>query len=393
MNAPSIDLGTLGQPRKNWLRHHAVNFIRFADEPATREWIVDDMIPSRQVTLLTGDGGTGKSNLALQLQCATSGGTSWLGKRTAQCRSIGVYCEDETDELHRRVRSIWRASGLSLSDAAFSYAECISGVGMDNALVSFESVTERGDFQGELVRRQRWRETDTYADILDWALESEARLVILDSNYNFFTGNENSRSEVQFFVGKLAHIAREIDGAVLVAGHPSLTGQSSGSGLSGSTAWHNAVRSRLYLTKPSRAEDGESADDGVRILKGKKSNYGPESGKLRLIWQDGVFKPEQRSEGMVAAIEKRNREKTVVEAIRSVHVQDKQMAISDSANQPNYVIKVFRSLGLCGGMAPGEIEQILIRLRAEGAVVYGEIGRTAGRRPRMSYMVPAEGAA
>jgi hypothetical protein len=37
-----------------------------------REWLVPDLIPTRTVTLLYGDGGTGKSLLALQLAVAVA---------------------------------------------------------------------------------------------------------------------------------------------------------------------------------------------------------------------------------------------------------------------------------------------------------------------------------
>ncbi|HEY9147871.1 MAG TPA: AAA family ATPase, partial [Gammaproteobacteria bacterium] len=44
-----------------------------------REWLVQDLIPARNVTLLYGDGGTGKSLLALQLAVAVALGRPWLG--------------------------------------------------------------------------------------------------------------------------------------------------------------------------------------------------------------------------------------------------------------------------------------------------------------------------
>jgi AAA domain len=47
-----------------------------------REWLARDLIPAKNVTLLYGDGGTGKSLLALQLGVTSSQGKS----TTSRCR-------------------------------------------------------------------------------------------------------------------------------------------------------------------------------------------------------------------------------------------------------------------------------------------------------------------
>jgi Mrp family chromosome partitioning ATPase len=44
-----------------------------------REWIVPDYIPHKTVTLLSGDGGTGKSLLAMQLAAARALARDWIG--------------------------------------------------------------------------------------------------------------------------------------------------------------------------------------------------------------------------------------------------------------------------------------------------------------------------
>ncbi|MEE8531394.1 MAG: recombinase A, partial [Hyphomicrobium sp.] len=54
-------------------------------------------------------------------------------------------------------------------------------------------------------------------------------------------------------------------------------------GEAGSTAWNNAVRSRLYLVRE------EGSDQGGRVLKTMKSNYGPSDGKIPLKWDSGVY--------------------------------------------------------------------------------------------------------
>src|SRR5271170_1447755 len=52
----------------------------FANQPIPdRPWLVPNIIPDRQVTILSGDGGTGKSLIALQLSAAVAGGFDWIG--------------------------------------------------------------------------------------------------------------------------------------------------------------------------------------------------------------------------------------------------------------------------------------------------------------------------
>jgi RecA-family ATPase len=91
------------------------------------------------------------------------------------------------------------------------------------------------------------------------------------------------RNQVRQFVSALRALAIQIDCAVLLLSHPSLTGMNTGSGLSGSTAWNNSVRSRLYLT--SGGED----DPDARVLSIKKANYGPAGASVGVRWQNGVY--------------------------------------------------------------------------------------------------------
>ena len=126
--------------------------------------------------------------------------------------------------------------------------------------------------------------TSLFHQIKRLSVEFGARLVILDSLHDLFAGNENSRPEARGFVNVLRQIALAIDGAVLLNAHPSMSGLTSGSGSSGSTAWNNAVRSRLYLKRPD-----DVADSDARILDSKKSNYGPLGSAIEIKWKHGVF--------------------------------------------------------------------------------------------------------
>src|SRR5262249_32248789 len=75
--------------------------------------------------------------------------------------------------------------------------------------------------------------------------------------------------------------------AVVMASHPSLTGISSDTGMSGSTAWHNSVRARGYFKAAIDTED-----DSLRLLEWRKNNYGPKAENILLRWKNGVYAPE-----------------------------------------------------------------------------------------------------
>jgi hypothetical protein len=71
-----------------------------------REWVVQDRVPLKNVTLLSGEGGVGKSIVSLHLAVATVLGRDWLSALPTPGPAIVVCCEDDADELHRRLDRI-----------------------------------------------------------------------------------------------------------------------------------------------------------------------------------------------------------------------------------------------------------------------------------------------
>jgi len=78
-----------------------------------RVWTVENLIPSRNVTLLNGNGGIGKTLLSLQLAASAASHGYWLALATRPGRTLGVFCEDEQDELHRRLVDIAASMNVS----------------------------------------------------------------------------------------------------------------------------------------------------------------------------------------------------------------------------------------------------------------------------------------
>src|SRR5262249_22683555 len=134
------------------------------------------------------------------------------------------------------------------------------------------------------------RPTPLLTELEEMAREICPKMIALDTSADIFGGNEISRTQVRQFISLLRKLAIVSNSAVIIAVHPSLTGINTGSGLSGSTAWHNSVRSRAYFRK---ADEGETDDDGgdnkpdtgLRQLDFMKNNYGPISASVTLQWK------------------------------------------------------------------------------------------------------------
>jgi len=255
-----------------------------AQEPLPREWLVEGLIPMRTVTFISGDGGVGKSLLGQQLTMAAALGASWCGKAVRQVSSVALYCEDDDSEVHRRSMNIARHLGVPLGDPRIDEAHFNCEIERDNTMMI-------SAWSG--ARHDGYRVTKVYRELREWARATQARLVLIDSLHNVFSGNENFRPEARAFVQALGNIARAIDGAVVVLAHPSQTGLDRGSGTSGSTAWNNAVRSRLYFTIPE-PEVGMPQEGDRRLLTTVKANYGRTGGAIALRHRQDVFIVEER---------------------------------------------------------------------------------------------------
>jgi RecA-family ATPase len=333
-----------------------------------RKWLVDGWIPARQVTMVSGDGGVGKSLLALQLATAAATGTSWLGMPVAPAKTLVIACEDEADELHRRQADINRAMGLDFADLdRLLWAD---RVGQDNLL--FASIWDEKGY------RQPPDATDLYRSILRHCLEYGFQLVEFDSLHDLFGGNENARSEARRFIQLLNNLAQEIDGSVVLTAHPSLSGRASGTGESGSTAWNNSVRSRLYLSRPSE----EDADNNERILSRKKANYATIGDVVRLQWADGCFVNKDQGFGIVASLDRAGQQKRCNEAFLELLAQREKenRPVSHKSRSGNYAPTEFAKHPNRQGYRKADFARAMEALFDEGRIQIVEYGNRPSRQ-------------
>lgn len=268
-------------PRGNpFVEHEPVRASRFfpasdlSGKPVpARHWLVHDLVPSGTVTLLGGDGGTGKSLLALQLAVAVASGGNWLARAVSSGGALFISAEDDKAELHRRLDDVVRAGGLRFEELERLTMRSLAG---EDALLAMQNPKT-----GVLTASPLFAELDQRIG------DERPALVVLDTLADLFPGNENDRAQARQFIGLLRGLAIRHKCAVLLLAHPSLSGLNSGSGTSGSTAWNNSVRSRLYLERI--VQEGYEANPDARTLSTKKANYGRTGGEIAMTWRRGVF--------------------------------------------------------------------------------------------------------
>lgn len=282
-------------------------------EPAPpRQWCVTDLIPHRQVTLLSGDGGVGKTTLMMQLCMSAASNTPFLGKPVRPSPALFVSAEDEIEELHFRIHQIAgpnRQGGLNHFHMV-SLSDC-----------DHTALVEAVKPKAPLTR------TPVFTQIEAMVRELGAGLLVLDPAADLFGGDEIDRRQVQTFIRMLRKLARDADCTVVLCAHPSVDAMKTGRGFSGSTAWNNSVRSRLYFTKSDEDED-------MRILELAKSNRSKIGMKFKMQWISGRFVIEDK----LTALHNYRPEEVFLKLLRKRN--DQGRPVSDKSGK-NYAPKLF----------------------------------------------------
>lgn len=266
--------------------------------PDDLEWIIEGWLPAGRIGILSGQGGRGKSRLALQLAAAmASGQADFLGgPPTAYGLNRGsvlsgaqtvVYAswEDDRHEVGRRLRAL-----------STSHNNCDgfhhSGFPFTLHLRDLSNRLRYVDMAGEgpVWGPAPGAHISTVADITPagrrlrkYAEESGAKMLVLDPLAAAFAGNENDRSLVRAFSAHWDRWGRDNDCAILVLAHPSKT---TGATYSGSTDWEAGPRFMWTLDykEPAKGEDAKPA------LTLGKSNYGRRGATIWLeICNKGVW--------------------------------------------------------------------------------------------------------
>jgi RecA-family ATPase len=251
------------------------------EAPPPVDWLAASRIPRGDVTTLHGDGGAGKTDIALRLAANVArSAPDWLGHEIANGPVILISAEEPEREVRRRLWNHAEHDGYDLAS--------VDKLGMWFPAEDHDTVMATPDRYGGngIMRPTRLMQEITLA-----IANAAPVLIVVDNVAATFAGNQNDRVNVRSYVNLWRAIARGPSSpAVLLLDHPSLSGLTNNTGRGGNMDWRNAVRSALYLHPP--AEQAE-ADRGVRVLETVKSNYAPSGNPLRLCWSGSGLQREQ----------------------------------------------------------------------------------------------------
>lgn len=327
----------------------------------SRQWLVEPWIPHREVTLISGDGGIGKSTIALQLCAASAAGMLWFGLEVRPGAALYLSCEDDIDEIHFRLEQIVahepemhldRLHIISLAGRDAILA-CPSGGGM--------------------------RPTRLFDEIERIIAERGIGLLVLDAAADVFGGDEIDRTQTRGFIQLLRGLAIRQSCAIVLLSHPSVDGMRTGRGCAGSTAWNNSVRSRLYFTRATASDDSEP-DPDLRVLELAKSNRGKIGQKLFMRWHDGRFILD--GGGSLDGLARQLRaERVFIEAARIMIGQGQ--TLSPNRNQ-TYAPQVIAEHPLADGIGKRELERAMQILLSAGKLRIENHGPPSRRYKRLA---------
>ncbi len=333
---------------------------------AERDWLSYPWIGTGFVTTFYSPGGFGKSTLLQQLMTSCSTSKPWIGQAVSRCKTLGLFCEDDGDELHRRQDAINQSYGIDFDD--LEDMRWATGVGKDNTLVTF-------GYDGCPI------ETPAFAKLRKEAFDFQARLIVVDTAADTFGGDENNRRQVRQFIGAtLGKLALDLQAAVILSAHPSRSGMKVGGDMDGgSTAWSNTSRARLALTKPAGDDDDSQTDE--RVLSRRKANYASAGDAIRLRWQRGVLVAIDRPGQLAAASQQADADFVFLRLLAAV--DEANMPVSASHNAHNFAPKIFASRPDRQGFSRRDFEQAMSRLIAAGKINLDTYGRKGDERRRL----------
>jgi RecA-family ATPase len=339
-----------------------------------RKWAIRDRVPLNQAGLFSGEGGTGKSIIELTKNVAHVVGKDWLGSMPEQGPAIYIGAEDDADELHIRLAAIAKHYEVTFQDLVEGGMHVLPMLGKDATLCA-------PDTSGKI------EVTSLYEQLREFAGDIKPKNISIDTLSRAFAGSEIDRNQVYTFAMHMQALAKVAEGSVTVLSHPSLQGINSGSGISGSTAWHSAFRFRQYLTsvKPS---DGEQPENDLREIIFKKNQYGPLGESILLRYQHGLFLPETGVSDLDKLARESKAEQVFLALLRRFAGQGRN--VSYKHNAPNYAPAQFvkedeaRKLRI----RKADLEAAMSRLFTADKIYNDEYGKPSRPAQRLSARAP-----
>ena len=325
--------------------------------PAAPPFVITNFVEIGAVALLAGEGGSGKSHIALQAMVAVACGAGFLGQGTLRGKAVGVFGEDSPGALYGRLGKVCRVRGVEMTS--------LTGRVFPMSLV--------GDYGDERLLWSQGKATEWLV-----LLEKEVAaiggvgLLVLDNATLLADLDENVRREVAAFLRYLGGMARRLNCGVLLIHHRSKANDGTSLRMaSGSTAWTNQVRVAAELVK---ATSDKHPSFAVR-----KINNGREW-DCDLAWN---------ADGALVQLDNTD-QKEIHDAafLRCLEILKKrgQHAV-DMRSSQYYATKLFSGMPEAVGMLKLDHAEAMNRLLDRGTIRMAEIGKRLNRTPRHGLII------
>ncbi len=304
--------------------------------PPRRRFAWTPWLPAGKVAVLNGSGAVGKTLLAQQLATAYALGRPLFGGETERKPALVIAAEDDHDECWQRQLDICGRFGIDDPSE-------IEGLMIVPDFGAADMTLARVEPSGKITT------TVLFEALRQTIAERRPGLTVLDNAAILFAINECDRMQVTRCIGLLRSLCHEFETTILLLAHNNKTGD-----FSGSTAWENAVRSRLSMAR-------DVDDPTIVTLRRPKANYAG-IGETTMRWCQGSFRSldeDVMTEGerLDAKIERRAHADVFLEALAALTARCRNL--STRRNATNYAPKVMHECRLSKGLTQRQLESAM----------------------------------
>lgn len=336
-------------------------------------WAWEGFLPRGVVSMLGAHGGTGKSTVALMLAVCADLGRPLFGVPVDQGPALFVSLEDSGHVVRHRLAAICRA--WNIDPKTLHRLRIVDGTSNP------ELFTAEGRGSGHV--------TAVFNELRELVQSGGFSLVVIDNASDAFGADEIQRVQVRAFVRSLATLAADNDAAVLILAHVDKNTSRArkaegGEGYSGSTAWHNSVRSRLFMSR---------AEDGTLTLEHQKNNLGPLRDPLCLVWPLGGLPESIHVDAFAGRLQGRADDERAAAILRLIaEYEDRQQYASPATTSRNHVHAVLKADPAFAGLKlkPDDTKRVVTQAQRAGWLEVLDY-RDANRKPHQRWTVTSKG--
>lgn len=342
---------------------------------APQDWFWSGYVPAGHLTYWSSHGGAGKTTLGLLLACCAAIGRDCLGKPTKEAVVCFFSAEDPRDLLLRRLQRLCRELALDY-EILRERLIIIDATDFDPVLF-----TER-----RVEGMQIGTTTPTYDALARFVDTKQVDLLIVDNASDTFGADEIDRAMVRTFCRSLVSLVKARNGAVVLMAHVDKATSRAGKGLvnsesySGSTAWHNSARSRLFLLETA---------PGALELQHQKCNLGPKQPPLAIEWpHDGIPRVQSVAAGPMQGYLDDNDTRALLRLLHEFHGRGEHVATATQSRR--HAVALMSGEKTFPKRKPAEVFDLLRGAERRGWIER-EAYKDSNRKPHERWVLTVSG--